>query len=124
MAVKYTTATKVRNFMSNRVAGEITDAMINVWIEEAEGIIDTWARIGSGTGSDSMTFDASKKPHLIFELAATALAASIAMGSSSVSFATMNQAVMMQETAVFWWEECRKIFLDNDNDHVKFIQEQ
>lgn len=122
MAVKYTTATNVRNFLAGRVHGSLTDAMINVWIEEAEGIIDTWLRIGDGTNSASLTFSSSEKPHLILELASTAMAASIALANSNVSWRTMEEAVFMMETAIYWWETCERIIKD---DHIgEFILEQ
>lgn len=122
MAVKYTDATKVRNFIAGKVKATITDAMINVWIEEAEGMIDTLMKIGSGTGSNSLTFSASAKPHLVLELATTAMAASVAAANSTESMATMQEAVLKIEHCLRWYKEA--IMIMQQHDKGDFIMEQ
>src|SRR3990167_6009291 len=107
MAVKYTNAQKVKDLLGSRLFSATTNGIIEVWIEEAEGIIDTWLKIGSGTGASSFTFSATKKPHLILEMAATMIAGSLALAQSSVSFVTMEQALLMQETMLYWAEEAK-----------------
>ena len=122
MAVKYTTATKVRAMLGEYVNNLTSDTEIEVWIEEAEGFIDTWLKIGSGTGANTFTFSASKKPHLVLELAATSLAASIALSHSTVSWLTMESAVFMMETCVFWWEQSKALI--TSEEFADFILEQ
>jgi hypothetical protein len=122
MAVKYTTATNVRNLLGQRVKSDISDAMINVWIEEAEGMIDIWLRIG--TSGNSLTFSSAKKPHLVLEMAATMIAGSLCLASSSLSWLSMDQALLMQETMIYWAEEAKRIITEASEDHGGFIVEQ
>lgn len=124
MAVKYTTAAKVRSFIGGYCsAADSVDAVINVWIEEAEAIVDCWLKIGTGTGSNSLTFSAAKKPHLVLEFAATAIAASIVMSHASVSTQTMEEANFIMDMCIYWYEQAKYILTD-EQSISDFIIEQ
>ncbi len=111
MAVKYTTATKVKAMIGDQILAVTVDADIEVWIEEAEGLIDTWLKIGSGDNANSLTFSATKKPHLVLEMCATALSAFIAISSASASVSTMESLVNMQEVCWATYQECKTAIL-------------
>ena len=55
-------------------------------------------------------------------MAATMIAGSFALAQSSVSFVTMEQALLMQETMLYWAEEAKKMIIEQE--YGDFIVEQ
>lgn len=122
----YTTAQHVRDFLGGQVATYLTDTMLDTMISNCEGVVDGWLKVGSGTGSGSLTFSATKSPHLILRDAVTAGAAIKALAASTVSFSTLEQAINARDTAVYVWETSYKL-ITGDQKPVgiaDFIMEQ
>lgn len=120
--VKYTTATLIRSWLAENVVSVHSDSELEAFAEYAEGIIDTWLKLGSGTGANSLTYDNSKVPHRVLRLAATAMAASVAMATSSPSFGTMEQALVALEVSIYWWEQAERML--KEHEYADFIMEQ
>ena len=98
MAVTYTTATIVRKVVEN-IDASLVDADIDVFIYEAESIID--ATIGRSFIS---SFDSSK--HYILRAAANKWAALSCVVFNPNAFTTLNEAQTIIETLNTQWEIC------------------
>lgn len=117
----YATAQNVRDFLGGQVATYLTDAMIEVFISECEGVIDTYLKVG--TNGYSLTYSALKAPHLILRQAATAGAAIKVLACSSLSWQTLEQAVNARDSATYFWETSIKMLLEDNKpvgtgDHI------
>lgn|SRR3990167_2306334 len=87
----YTTATKVRDVLANRVHTNFSDTDIEDIINRIEGLIDTKLKIGEG--GSSLTWATAKAPHWVIEMAATYGAALAVCGASPESWNTLEHLV-------------------------------
>lgn len=97
----YTTATKVRAVMAERVLGVWSDAEIEDAINRAEGIVDN--RLDS-----TITIDTTKPNHMVVEGACTWIAALQVAASCLPSWNTIAELQNFQNVAAFMI----KLYLD------------
>ena len=118
--MKYTTVAQVKAMIADKVSNVTSDADIQVFIEQAEGIVDTILKIG--TDGNAFTFSTLKYPHRVIELCVTSMAAAITLGASSDSQRTTNEAVLIQQLCEKWYVESLKLI--GDSEFGKFILKQ
>lgn len=97
----YTTATKVRAVMAEKVLGVWSDTEIEDCINRAEGIVDN--RLDS-----TITIDTTKPNHMVVEGAVTWLAALQVAATCAPSWNTLAELVNFQNVASYMV----KLYLD------------